>query len=276
MNITETGAARLRLLFTQLESRGGRALVAFLTALDPDPDTSIRLFDGVLTAGADLLEVGLPAADPHLDGPSIRRAHHRALAGCGGQVPSLDRVAGFLAKLAGLSPAPLLLMGYAGALAAQGGLLALLDRLPPHRVGAVMLPDLGPAGAADLQPELARRGVHLVRFVDPTMPVAELPPAVAAADGLIYARTYRGATGAGDGMPGPALTALRAAVRTLDPTLRVLAGFGINSPDRVRTVCQAGYDGAVVGTALVSMVEAGDHGALYRLIREMKAATREG
>ena len=273
-----TGAERLDAVFAGLAARGEGTLVAYLTACDPDPQTSLRLLAGSAAAGAARLEIGLPAPNPYCDGPIIGRSHARALAACGrkGRTPDLQRLAGFLRQAAEVLATPLLLMGYAAELAAQGGVTAFLDRLPPGSVGALVLPDLEPAEVTALTPDLAKRGVRLVRFVDPDIQMAALPAAIQGAEGLLYAQTYRGSSGHGDQLAVPALAALRAAVRSLRPDLPVVAGFGITTPKQVRTLLQVGYEGTVIGTALVAQVEAGDHEGLYGLVRQLKAATREG
>src|SRR3954471_9804954 len=252
------------------DSKSSKVLVVYLMAM---PDTP-ELAQAAVEAGADIVEIGFPFSDPLADGPGVRPAGERALAG-GVRTPRLlggARRTGDGARGAGVRAArclevlaeirarvdvPLIAMTYASIFDAYGW--EQLER-DARAAGATSLivPDL----PTDVHPELKR-----VQLVAPTSTDARLRLAADATDGWLYLVTVTGTTGArADLAPTLAPLAERARAVTDVP---LYAGFGISTGDHARAAAQL-VDGVAVGTAAVEAAERGP-GALAELVASLRA-----
>ena len=272
-------ASRTASAWQRASARGEALLVSYLIAGDPDPAASLELLSGVVLAGTDLLELGLPSAAPLMDGAVIRRGHARSLA-AGTPGPAFYRAV--RARVA----APIWAMGYgrqllrdltppasrppASSLAWPGG--PLLDGLLGEElIDGLILPDLPYLEHRPLYHALEGRGIDMVRLVHLGMSGEALRATLEGAT-AVYAQAYAGATG--NPLAGhDQVSQLLGRVRQYSGALTVL-GFGLRTPEKVAAAMNAGFDGAVVGTALVERCGLGEEDALYALVARMKAATR--
>ena len=151
------------------EGRAG--LVTYLTAGDPDPDTSAKLFAGLAAAGADLIEIGMPFSDPMADGPVIQEAGQRALK----QGMNLRRTLAFVRELRRLDDAtPIVLMGYYNPIYRYGAEAFARDAVAAG-VDGVIVVDLPPEEDAELTGPARAAGLDVVRLATPTSDEQRLP-----------------------------------------------------------------------------------------------------
>jgi tryptophan synthase alpha chain len=202
------------------ESRGG--LVTFITAGDPDAETSARLLAGLPEAGADVIEIGMPFSDPMADGPAIQASSLRALKSGMTLAKTLAMVRDFRATDA---ETPIVLMGYYNPIYSYG-VEAFLDA--------------------------CRTSGVWIRLATPTTDEARLPIVLTNTSGFVYYVSIMGITGtksaSGEAI-GQAMARLRAKT-----DLPVAVGFGIKTKEQAREVTQLA-DAAVVGSALVDLVK---------------------
>ncbi|MGH7046260.1 MAG: tryptophan synthase subunit alpha [Stellaceae bacterium] len=236
--------SRIERRFAALRSAGRAGLVAYLTAGDPDPDTSAALFAGLPAAGADLIEIGMPFSDPMADGPAIQRAGERALRG--GMT-----LAGTLSLVHALrrrdDTTPVVLMGYYNPIWRYGGERFVGDALAAG-VDGVIIVDLPPEEDRELADPARRSGLDVIRLATPTSDEQRLPRIVSGASGFLYYVAIAGITGT-----RPADTAaVAAAVARLRrfTGLPIAVGFGIKNPEQAAAVARAA-DAAAVGSSLV-------------------------
>jgi tryptophan synthase alpha chain len=224
------------------ERRGG--LVTYLTAGDPDRDTSAELLAGLPTAGADLIEIGMPFSDPMADGPVIQEAGQRALkAGM--------TLRGTLALVSALrrrdEGTPVVLMGYYNPIYRYG-----IERFAADAAAAgvdgVIVVDLPPEEDAELRAPAAAAGIDVIRLATPTSGNERLPVIVSGASGFIYYVAVAGITGTRSAASADVAAAVRRLRRFTE--LPVAVGFGIKTPEQAAAVA-AFADAAVVGSALV-------------------------
>ena len=232
--------------FTALRKSQQPALVAYVTAGDPDYAASREILLALERGGADVIEVGVPFSDPIADGPSIQRATERALAAGGNLSRTLDLVADVRASIS----APLVLFTYVNPVVRMGA-RAFAERAFACGVDGVLLLDLPIEESASMHAELNARGLDQIFLVSPTTTDARLADAARHGRGFLYAISRLGVTGTRQSVSGMA-QGLVARVRALTP-MPVAVGFGISRPEHVRDVC-AYADAAVVGSAIVDVI----------------------
>jgi len=240
---------RIDAKFAELDSAGRKALVPFVTAGDPSLEATVPVMHALVEAGADLLELGVPFSDPMADGPVIQRSSERALSRGAGLGYVLDCVRTFRARDAAT---PIMLMGYLNPIEIRGPEAFARDA-GVAGVDGVLLVDLPPEEAGEIEGAFAAHGLALIRLLAPTTPEARMERVLADARGYLYYVSFAGVTGA-DALD-PAAAGLRiAALRARSP-VPVLAGFGIkDAASAARMAEQA--DGVVVGSALVATLAA--------------------
>lgn len=247
-------AERIAAAIAGARDAGRTALVPFLTAGYPRREA----FADDLAAIADtaeVVEVGVPFSDPMADGLTIQRSSHAAIAAG----VSLRWILGELEAARERIAAPLVLMSYLNPLLAYGyGRLA--ERSAAAGVCGYIVPDLPWEESGELREALAPAGLALVQLVTPATPARRLEKLCRASEGFVYAVTVRGITGGGAGLPDGIAEYLDA-VKAVSP-LPVCAGFGVRSAGDVAAV-GAHADGAVVGSALIEAMEAGDDPAEF-------------
>ena len=241
---------RIAARFAALKQEGRGGLVTFLTAGDPDADTSAALLAGLPAAGADLIELGMPFSDPIADGPAIQRASVRALRAGMTLRRTLDMVAGFRQQDA---QTPIVLMGYFNPIV-RYGIAAFTVDAGRAGVDGLIIVDLPPEEDADLRRHAVAVGIDVIRLATPTSDDRRLPKVLEGAGGFLYYVAVAGITGtrsATDVAVAEALGRLRA-----HTDLPVAVGFGIRTPEQAAAVARVA-DAAVVGTALVDRLAGG-------------------
>jgi tryptophan synthase alpha chain len=236
--------SRIEKRFAALKAEGRAGLVAYLTAGDPDIATSTRLFEGVASAGADLIEIGMPFSDPMADGPLIQAAGMRALK----SGMTLRKTLAMVKHLRARDPdTPYVLMGYYNPIYRYGAEAFAKDAAAAGVDGMIIV-DLPPEEEAEFAEPARHARLDLVRLATPTSDAARLPTIVEYASGFVYYVAIAGITGTRSADAG----AVRDAVARLRKftKLPVAVGFGIRTPEQAAEIARAA-DAAVVGSALV-------------------------
>lgn len=239
---------RIEQKFAALRAGGKKAFVAYVMAGDPDHATSLELMKGLPGAGVDVIELGMPFTDPMADGPTIQLAGQRALEGGQTLQKTLDMVAEFRRS----DPAtPIVMMGYYNPIYSRGVERFLADARAAGVDGLIVV-DLPPEEDDELCLPAQRAGLNFVRLATPTTDAKRLPKVLQNTSGFVYYVSITGITGAAAAQAadvGPEVARIKAAT-----DLPVIVGFGIRSPQAAKAIA-AVADGAVVGSAIVKMVE---------------------
>jgi tryptophan synthase alpha chain len=246
--------------FGALRRAGRRALVCYVTAGHPDRPRSLALLHGLVDAGADIIEVGVPFSDPMADGPVIQASSQRALE----QGMNLDRTLELIAEAR--LPRPVVLFSYLNPLLAAGD--TVLDRAAAAGAAGILVTDL-PLGA---DPALERRfaggPLDYVRLVAPTTPRDRMAEIARHGSGFVYLISRLGVTGERAELAAD----LPATIERLRgvTTLPICVGFGISRPEQAAAVARLA-DGVVVGSAIVRAADR-DPAAAVALVRDLRAA----
>jgi tryptophan synthase alpha chain len=239
---------RIEDTFARCKAEGRAAFVSYVCAGDPDGPTSADILLALAKGGADILEVGVPFSDPLADGLTNQLAAQRALEG-GMTHEGLLEV---LRKVRAGTDKPLVLYTYYNLLFARG-LDATCAALKAAGADALLTLDCPPEEAGDLLAACAKHGLQAIFIVAPTTPPARIASIAKVASGFIYYVSRAGVTGERSDLAAD-LAAGVAEIRR-HTALPVCVGFGISTPEQVRTV-GAVADGVVVGSALVNVVAA--------------------
>jgi tryptophan synthase alpha chain len=234
--------------FAALKKDGRAALVTFLTAGDPDPETSLAILRALPAAGADVIELGMPFTDPMADGPAIQAAGLRALKA--GQTLS-KTLAMVRAFRAGDDATPIVLMGYYNPIYIYGVDRFLVDAKAVGVDGLIVV-DLPPEEDDELCLPALKAGLSFIRLATPTTDDRRLPAVLANTSGFVYYVSITGITGAATPEPSQVNAAVARIKR--HTRLPVAVGFGVRTAEHARAIA-AGADGVVVGSALVSALK---------------------
>jgi tryptophan synthase alpha chain len=236
--------SRIERRFADLKEHGRKALVAFVTAGDPDYTTSKEILLGLPAAGADIIELGMPFSDPMADGPAVQASSLRALKSGHTMHRTLDLVRAFREQD---KNTPIVLMGYYNPIYVYPR-ERFLDEAVSAGVDGLIIVDLPPEADAELCLPAVDRGLNFIRLATPTTDAKRLPAVLANTSGFVYYVSITGITGTA----APDVAAVHAQVARIkaSTSLPVAVGFGIKTPEQARSIA-AGADGVVVGSALV-------------------------
>jgi tryptophan synthase alpha chain len=239
--------SRITQTFAQLKKRRRKALVTFITAGDPDRDTTVPLLHALVRSGADVLELGVPFSDPMADGPVIQRASERALKNHVDLRGVLKMVEEFRAQD---NNTPIVLMGYLNPFEVMG-YRAFAETAAGAGVDGVITVDMPPEEAEEFSSVLRDNGLDPIFLLAPTSTEERIRLISQAASGFVYYVSLRGVTGASTldvAAVGQKLKAIRA-----HTSLPVGVGFGISNAQTAAAVATVA-DAVVVGSALVSRI----------------------
>lgn len=243
-----TQASRIDRRFEALKAEGRGALVTFVTAGDPDPETAMDILNGLPGAGADIIELGMPFSDPMADGPAIQASSLRALKAGQNMKRTLEMVRTFRKS----DPdTPIVLMGYYNPIFVYP-VDAFLDEAAAAGVDGLIVVDVPPEADDELCLPAMKRDLNFIRLATPTTDAKRLPAVLRNTSGFVYYVSIAGITGTA----APVVNDVQdqvARIKSATP-LPVVVGFGVKSPEQVQELSQ-GADGVVVGSALVRAIE---------------------
>ena len=236
-------------------------LIVYICAGDPTPAATPQLVRRLATAGADIIELGLPHSDPIADGPTIQAAAQRAIAA------GMNTDVYFQVAAEANIPIPKVFMGYYNMVYARG-----LDRFAQDcarsGITGMIVPDLPPEEAGPLQQACVSSGVDLIFLAAPNTPAERLKMIERETSGFLYLVARTGVTGARSDL----LQSTHELIARVPGSKPKAVGFGISTPAQAAEVIAAGADGAIVGSICVDLIARGEIERLEQLIREMKAA----
>ena len=240
--------SRIKARFEKLGSENRKALIPFVTAGDPNADMTPAIMHGLVEAGADIIELGVPFSDPMADGPTIQRSSERALK----QGVGLGDVLGIVARFREQDEiTPVVLMGYANPIEAVG-YETFARRASEAGVDGVLVVDYPPEESGELTSQLKSCGLDSIFLLAPTTLETRMDEVARTASGYVYYVSLKGVTGASHldlSEVASKIPKIRAHV-----DLPIGVGFGIRDGATARAVADLS-DAVVIGSRLVQEIE---------------------
>ncbi|MBI2312559.1 MAG: tryptophan synthase subunit alpha [Betaproteobacteria bacterium] len=240
--------SRIEAKFESLRKQNRKALIAFITAGDPEPAATVPLMHALSKAGADIIELGVPFSDPMADGPTIQRSSERALKHGVGLRDILAMVREFRRTN---GETPVVLMGYDNPVEAMG-YETFAAEAKGAGVDGVLTVDCPPEESSELVRHLAAQGLDPIFLLSPTTPPARVEKVAKYARGFVYYVSLKGVTGAAH-LDLSELSGKLPQLRTR-LGLPVGVGFGIRDGATAQAVAKLA-DAVVVGSRIVEEIE---------------------
>lgn len=254
--------------FTALKNEERKAFVAYLTAGDPDLETTAELIPALEDVGVDILEIGVPFSDPTADGPAIQAASQRALK----RGATLEKILAMIAALRRTSGIPIVLFGYYNPILSYGPEKFALDAAASG-VDGLLVVDLPPEEANELRQYTDTAGLAFITLIAPTTDTERARKILRKAAGFVYFISVTGVTGTA----APRTEDVQRDVERIKTmtALPVAVGFGISTPQQAAAIAPLA-DGVVVGSALVRLIgEKGGSGDLIPAVSSFTAKIRQ-
>jgi len=234
--------------FNKLRKRKEKALVPFVVIGDPDYNTSLKIVKTITNSGADILEMGFPFSDPIADGPTIQSSDSRALK----SKIDTDKCFKFIKKIREFSDIPIGLLVYYN-LIYQRGTSKFFSDCSSARLNSVLVADVPVEESNEIVKAARKYNINTVFIVSPLTDNKRLKLILKKCNGFVYIISRLGVTGARKDLQKETLKLIkRIRKRTKLP---LCVGFGISKREHVRAVCKAGANGAIVGSAIVKIIE---------------------
>jgi len=265
---------RIKSIFEELASGNRAGLITFITAGDPNMDTSMQILDALPEAGADLIELGMPFTDPMADGPTIQLSSQRALRSGHNTHRTLEMVENFRRQN---QHTPIILMGYFNPIYTYG-ISKFCQDASTAGVDGLIVVDLPPEEDEQLRKPAKASDIDFIRLTTPTSDTKRLPRLVTDASGFIYHVSVAGITGAHTAKQEILRKSLSQIRKHTD--LPIAVGFGIKTPEDVLKISKVA-DAAVVGSAIVQKIADGSDSPhmvenVLDLVRSLSRAVQMG
>ena len=259
---------RIEERFKSLKKEGRKAFVAYLTAGDPDLETTAELIPALEAAGVDMVEIGVPFSDPTADGPAIQAASQRALM----RGATLEKILAMIAALRRASGIPIVLFGYYNPILSYGTEKFAADA-KTSGVDGILVVDLPPEEANELRRYTDPSGLDFITLIAPTTDPERARKILRRASGFVYFISVTGVTG----MAAPRAEDVQRDVDRMKTmtALPIAVGFGISTPEQAAAIAPLA-DGVVVGSALVRLIgEKGRSADLIPAVSSFAAKIRQ-
>ncbi len=240
---------RIDTVFANLKAAHKKALIPYITAGDPVKTQTVALMHKLVEAGADIIELGMPFSDPMADGPTIQLAHERALA----QHTTVNDVLAMVKSFRSQdSRTPVVLMGYLNPIEWRG-YARFAQEAKDAGVDGVLLVDLPPEEAHEVEPLFKAQGIKMIYLIAPTTTDERIAQIGRAASGYVYYVSLKGVTGSKALEVADVEANLKRIRKHL--SLPVGVGFGISNGDTAAAIAKVA-DGVIVGSALINQLAA--------------------
>jgi tryptophan synthase alpha chain len=252
--------------FQKAKAKGNGALIGYIMAGDPNPEFTSKIADALISAGVDILELGLPFSDPIADGPTIQAASVRALAA--GTTP--QKVLETAKQIKQKHDIPTVVMTYYNPMFRIG--LDRFCRLAKEcMVDGFIVPDLPVEEACDYKKAAKAQGLDTIFLAAPSTTNERLIKIIEASSGFLYLVSHYGVTGAKTTIEDSTVQLIKRVQPFTAGKIPLAVGFGISTPEHVKRVISAGADAAIVGSVFINIIQ--KNSAI--MLKELQATAEE-
>lgn len=266
--------------FAKLQTNHEHAFIPFLVVGDPTPDLFIQLIKAI-EPFSDVIELGIPFSDPIADGPVIQNANQRVLS----QGISVNKVIELIGQVRSLTVRPIVLLTYANVIGVtETSRNEMLSALAKAGVDGIIIADVPTEESFPFKQDLNKVGMDLIYLAAPTTKATRLEKIAENACGYLYLVSVKGTTGARTAVLEETAETIRRVTSALKARkgikIPVCVGFGISTPDHVKEILKLGADGAIVGSAIIKIIENLREKptqmlqTISKFVQEMKNATK--
>ena len=248
--------SRIQTTFSKLKAQGRTALIPYVMAGFPFADITPDLMHGMVKAGADVIELGIPFSDPSADGPVIQKAGEKALSLGVGLRSVLDMVQSFRLNN---TATPVVLMGYANPVERydiKHGKGSFVQDASKAGVDGLLIVDYPPEECVDFSEQLRAHNIDLIFLLAPTSTSARMEQVAKVASGYVYYVSIKGVTGAAN-LDTDAVEAMLPRIRQ-HVQIPVGVGFGIRDAVTAKAVGRVA-DAVVIGSKIIQLIENQPH-----------------
>lgn len=260
--------SRIKDTFKALKEKNKNALIPYITAGDPHPDSTVTMMHTLVSEGADMIELGIPFSDPMADGPTIQRASERALANHVGLSHVFKMVTRFREKD---TQTPIILMGYANPIEAIGA-KTFVDKAKMSDVDGIITVDYPPEECMQFTKLLKEKNIDSIFLLSPTTELDRVKLIIEQASGFLYYVSLKGVTGAAN-IDIEQVKSKVAVIRRLTD-LPIGVGFGVKDAVTAKEVAKIS-DAVVVGSRMVQEIENSNQDNLIQNISKLMKELRE-
>lgn len=260
--------------FERLKDKGEGALIGYIMGGDPRPDLTPKIAEALIEGGADVLELGIPFSDPVADGPTIQAANLRALKS--GTTPA--RVLEIANQIKGYYNIPIVILTYYNIIF-RIGLEIFFDKAKKSKVNGIIVPDLPVEEAQDYKFIANKHGIDTIFLASPSTSIVRLKKIIEYTSGFLYVVSLFGVTGARKTLKRSTIRLIERIMPYIKGKTPLAVGFGISQPCQVRSIIEAGVDGAIVGSAFVEIIQKNERdednmlNSIRNYANELKKAT---
>ncbi|QMU54979.1 MAG: tryptophan synthase subunit alpha [Nitrosopumilus sp.] len=241
--------SRIKEKFTELEVRNEKALIAYIMAGFPNEKSTLATVRGLVKGGVDIIELGFPFSDPLADGPVIQNASLISLEN-GTKINSFFNT---VTKIRKETDIPLILMTYTNILYSRGYQKFISDAKKAG-IDGFILPDMSVEESADYL-EASRNKTDTIFLISPNTSKTRIQKIAKVSTGFLYLVAVFGTTGVKTGIKNYTLKAIKEVKKQTKGKIPVGIGFGVSTPDDVKTYVKAGADAVIVGSAYLKLIE---------------------
>ncbi|MCP8318399.1 MAG: tryptophan synthase subunit alpha [Candidatus Methylarchaceae archaeon HK01B] len=260
--------------FKRLKKEGNGALISYIMGGDPQPDLTPRIAGALVEGGTDILELGIPFSDPIADGPTIQEANQRALSS--GTTPL--KVLELATHIKDDHDIPLIILTYYNPIF-RIGVKKFFDMAKKSKVDGVIVPDLPVEEAQDYKLIADTYGLDTIFLASPSTTIDRLEKIIRYTSGFLYLVSIFGVTGAREKLQQSTIYIIKKLLPYTAGKVPLAVGFGISQPYHIKSIIEAGADGAIVGSAFVEMIKRSRYDVntilnrIRRYTSELKRAT---
>jgi len=260
--------------FERLRDRGEGALISYIMGGDPRPDLTPKIAKALIEGGADILELGIPFSDPIADGPTIQAANLRAL----NSRTNPMRVLELVNQIKDNHNVPIVVLTYYNIIFRMG-LENFFDKAKKSKVDGAIVPDLPVEEAQDYKPIADKYGIDTIFLASPSTGTVRLKKIIEYTSGFLYLVSLFGVTGARKKLKASTIHLIEKFLPYTKGKVPFAVGFGISQPYQVKSIIEAGADGAIVGSAFVEIIQKSLHDEdkmldnIRKYTNELKRAT---